>query len=247
MLFFCLKQEGGGGAKVYSAASSAAAFGEHSNHPKRGVHTNDLPLNDPLFQKRSAPLYPSKHFVEFVVTPPARSDRLAEETASITVEDIAQISKEVVGTPLLNEHEAGEVLGRIVSTRIDDKKRIVARVHMEDTEAGQKALENIRNGKVCGASLGQRYVVKDTPDVLHAVTKKMYPELSVTDSPEFHEDAWAISVLSVDDVAAEAQSSSSCSMEVGGGGGGEHENQIAGATLGLLGKHFLARTRTKQN
>jgi len=175
------------------ASASAAAVGEHHDHPRRGQHTNDLDHTDPLFAKRDGPMNPSDQYVEFVITPPARNDRLAEETAFVTVEDIEEISHKVKGAPLINEHLAGEVLGRIVSTRIDDQKRIVARVHMEDTVGGWNALDDIRSGKVAGVSLGQRFATQDTEDMPLAVTAKMPLELSLTTDPEFDEHTWAIS------------------------------------------------------
>ena len=176
----------------YEAAASAVSFGEHRDHPRKGSHTNDLSHNDPLFHKRAAPLNPSNQYAHFVITPPARSDYLSEETPFVTVEDVQEYAEQVKGLPFINNHTAGEVFGRVVDTTVDGEKRIVAKVQFEDTLEGWKACDQIRSGKKMGVSLGQIFATQDTKYMSTAVTKKVPRELSLTAEPEFDEHTWVI-------------------------------------------------------
>lgn len=220
----CLKS----GPEILAAASSATDVGEHGDHPKLGTHTNDLRIDDELFRKRSGPLRPSRNFVTFVITPPARRDRLAEEVVFTTVEDVEEIAKATVGIPLLKNHKAGEVLGRIVDSHVDEQKRIVAKVHMEDTKAGREALENVRNGKAAGVSLGQRFVTDDMESTLSALTQKIPIEISLTPKPEFEEHTWAVSVTT----ESADVSSSPCAVEL-------QKPNAPAAEFGMLGKYIF--------
>ena len=176
-----------------AAASAAAAFGEHRNHPMKGAHTNDVPHDDALFSKRERPLRPSGHRIRGVTTQAALRNYLSEETPMLTVEDVQDMCEKVVGLPLLKEHQAGEVLGRVARAWTDDKDRIVIEAELEDTPEGFRARNSVRSKRM-GFSWGQRFGVRDTKDMPDSVEMKLPLELSLTESPEFDEDAWVTDV-----------------------------------------------------
>ena len=180
-------------AQKLEAAASAAAFGEHGDHPMKGSHTNDVPHDDPLFKKREKPLRPSGHRIRGVTTQAALRNYLSEETPLLTVEDVKDMCEKVVGLPLLKEHQAGEVLGRVARAWPDENGRIVIEAELEDTPEGFRARNSVRSKRM-GFSWGQRFAVRDTKDMADSVEMKLPLELSLTESPEFDGDAWVTDV-----------------------------------------------------
>jgi len=177
--------------QLAAAASAAAVFGEHRDHPMRGQHTNDVDHNDPLFAKRRGAARSSGHRIRGIATPPARRDMLSEETPFVTVEDVDDVCQRCLGLPVMSEHTVGEVLGRVVSARRDARNRIVVDVDIEDTVEGWRTLTSVRDGKRLGFSLGQRFGgTRNDKGELTSADHKLPVELSVTESPEFAEDAW---------------------------------------------------------
>lgn len=220
-----------------SAASAAVPFGEHRDHPLKGQHTNALGVDDPLFKKRRRAVRPSGHIIRGAITQKALREYLSEETPMLTVEDVHEMCEKVIGLPLLRDHRVGEVLARVVRAWPDEHKRIMVDCEMEDSQPGWRALNDTRSKKRIGFSLGSRYGKRDTEHLASAVEQKIPVELSLTESPEWDEDAW---VTEVTENSAEHEELKKYLF-------GEQQKQEHDAGLSFVGTEGGARVPYKNN
>lgn len=162
----------------------AAEYGSNGEAPA----TTDVPHTHEIFE-RKAPARPSGIKICGVTSPPARN-LPSNLTPMITKDEVEQVCKDVIGTPLFDEHRVGEVLGRVTSAWPDQQGRVVVEVEMEDTVAGWSAIQQARQGERVGFSWGGvRYVVPTGDERVETFEGKQWFELSLTNNPEFSDDA----------------------------------------------------------
>jgi len=151
--------------------------------------TAELPHTHALFERKPLEAHESSGIRICGITTPAAVDRPSAETIFTTVEDVDKLCKDVIGVPLFDEHEVGEVIGRVARAYPDAEKRIVVEVDIADTLPGWTTIQRARKGDRIGFSWGAtRALVPDNKLVVAAKDKRMF-ELSITSSPEFSDDA----------------------------------------------------------
>ena len=152
------------------------------------THTNDLAHDDELFSRKDLER-PRGVRIRGFSTPPVREGRFSEETPRLTRDDLVEACVRALKAPILSEHMAGKVLGRVLSAKPDDKGRIEVEVEMEDSPEGWAAINRVVQRKQIGFSWGAR--PEQTPDskLNVAFTDNQPVELSLTDNPEFADDA----------------------------------------------------------
>lgn len=146
--------------------------------------TTNVPHTHPIYKRK--PFCETSSGVRLcgVVSPPATDER-SEDTPFITREDLPAMRQALYGVPLFDNHRVGEVLGRVMEVDIDDKQRLRVEVELEDTPSGYSAYNEVANGRRIGFSLG---TVRRVIGNKFNVDKNIF-ELSITNDPEFAEDA----------------------------------------------------------
>lgn len=156
-------------------------------------HTTSLAHDDALFAKG-----PLKEGTGIIIrgktTPPARKDVVSQETLLVTEDDLDEMCENAVGLPIMNNHKAGEPIGRVISAKPDAEGRIEVAVEMENSVDGWRAIDAAMNKNFIGFSWGARHFVVDDEKCGKAVTEKRLVELSITNDPEFSQDALITSV-----------------------------------------------------
>lgn len=101
----------------------------------------------------------------------------------LTRSEMEQQVKDVIGTPLQDEHNDKIVIGKITNAWINDKEQMEIEGEIyRDVVAGNRVINKIRRGEASGLSLGMNHKL-DT-QTLNVFDKKI-KEISVVDTPDY--------------------------------------------------------------